>query len=103
MASMRPSTRPLEQSRLWRQKQHARGAPPAEAVLDDLQCDMEGSGRAADVFVGVDVWGRNTAYAGGSESDQPVRQIVSRGFSCGLFAPGACTGVPEGVTGDHQA
>ena len=44
--------------------------------------------RAADVYVGVDVFGRNTSYQGGAESDQAVRAVVSRGLSCALFAPG---------------
>lgn len=60
----------------------------AESTLDQLAEAMAEHPRAADVYVGVDVFGRNTSYQGGAESDQAVRAVVSRGLSCALFAPG---------------
>lgn len=48
-----------------------------------------GSGRLADLFLGVDVWGRNTkAYSAGYASVSGVGIAKHSGLSCGIFAPG---------------
>ena len=49
----------------------------------------QGSGRLADLFLGVDVWGRNTkAYGAGYASVSGIGIAKRSGLSCGVFAPG---------------
>ena len=49
---------------------------------------LAGPGRQHDVFVGVDVFGRNTSYAAGKACAAPCRAARAAGLSLALFAPG---------------
>lgn len=44
--------------------------------------------RGWDVYVGVDVWARNTKYAGGYDTHKAVAAARKHGLSAAIFAPG---------------
>ncbi|CAG9465226.1 unnamed protein product [Pedinophyceae sp. YPF-701] len=44
--------------------------------------------RRSSVYMGVDVFGRNTHYHGGLETGRAVAAAMSMGLSCAIFAPG---------------
>eukprot|EP00457_Paulinella_chromatophora_P012901 gb/GEZN01013150.1/.p1 GENE.gb/GEZN01013150.1/~~gb/GEZN01013150.1/.p1 ORF type:complete len:306 (-),score=59.51 gb/GEZN01013150.1/:115-915(-) len=53
--------------------------------------ELAGPERRADVYAGVDVWGRNTTcYGAGPLCAQGVKLVAQAGISVALFAPGWC-------------
>ncbi|XP_064478947.1 LOW QUALITY PROTEIN: cytosolic endo-beta-N-acetylglucosaminidase-like [Ornithodoros turicata] len=58
-------------------------------TAENLEKSAEVAGkRKADVYVGIDVFARNTEYPGGFETCKSVEQVRKLGLSAAIFAPG---------------
>ncbi|XP_018496376.1 cytosolic endo-beta-N-acetylglucosaminidase [Galendromus occidentalis] len=44
--------------------------------------------RVLDVYVGIDVFGRQTGYTGGFNTPQVAKEVIDKGLSVAIFAPG---------------
>ena len=59
---------------------------------------LENDSRRTDIFVGVDVFGRGRLGGGGFQCDQAVKEIIHRGLSLAIFAPGWTYEIPHRKT-----
>ncbi|KAJ1559986.1 hypothetical protein HK405_008649, partial [Cladochytrium tenue] len=66
----------------WEEDYPQESAKTAAAVSQE-----GGSDRTADVFTGIDVWGRNTFGGGGFNIHKALRVIARAGTSAAIFAP----------------